>query len=80
MSKIEYKYETNEFVESLIKEMDDYYMNEKTKWGYALDKHEDAFLLGINTNIGKHSNKKFYGYICIYLGFWTLSIGKDFWD
>jgi len=53
--------------------------NEETTWGYSLEKHKDAFLLGSNINIGKYY-KKYYGYICIYLGFWTLSLGKDYFD
>ena len=66
--------------EDFKKELEDDFTNEKTKWGYSLDKHKEAFLLGANINIGKYCSIRFYGYICVYLGFWTLSIGKDYWD
>ena len=61
--------------EEFKKELEGDFMNDKIKWGYELETHKYAFLLGANINIGKH-----YGYICIYLGFWTLSFGKDYFD
>lgn len=45
-------------------------------WGIKLDDNWGSFLLGANLNVGKWNGKK-YGYICIYLGFKTLVIGKD---
>jgi hypothetical protein len=46
------------------------------KWGIGIDDNWGSFLLGANINIGKW-NKHRYGYLCIYLGFKTLVIGKD---
>jgi hypothetical protein len=47
-------------------------MGERTlRWGIALDRIYGGFLLGANINI---SNKQCY--LCIYLGFRTLVIGK----
>ena len=65
--------------EDFKREIEADFTNDKIKWGYELEKHKDAFLLGANMNIGKYY-KKYYGYICIYLGFWTLSFGKDYFD
>jgi len=48
-------------------------MNNKTKWGIGLDDNWGNFLLGINSNFGNGSY-----YLCIYLGFKTLIIGKSF--
>lgn len=48
-------------------------MGEKTRFGVALDSTHGTFLLGANINIGKG-----YGYLIVYLGFWTLVIGKDY--
>jgi hypothetical protein len=54
----------------------------KLKWGIHLDHTYGAFLLGANINIGKYDyplgHGERYGYICIYLGFRTLVIGKDY--
>lgn len=51
-------------------------MNEtKPKWGIWLDWNFGSFLLGANINIGKMDY--WYGYICIYIGLWTLIIGRD---
>jgi len=43
------------------------------KWGMAIDDNNGHFLLGFNFNIAK-----WQGYLCIYLGFKTLIIGKDY--
>jgi hypothetical protein len=49
-------------------------MEERTlRWGVCLDDTNGAFLLGANININKE-----HAYICIYLGFRTLVIGKDY--
>ena len=49
-------------------------MNERTlKWGLTLDSNHGHFLIGFNFNIGDGS-----GYLCLYLGFKTLVIGKDY--
>jgi hypothetical protein len=80
MIKIEYKTKTEPWIENIANEIKDKLMNTKTTWGYSFDIHKENFLLGTNINIGKYYNKKYYGYICIYLGFRTLSIGKDYWD
>ena len=46
----------------------------KIKWGFQIS-NSGAFLLGATINIGKG-----HYYLCIYIGFKTLSIGKDyFW-
>jgi hypothetical protein len=45
------------------------------RWGIGLDRVQGRFLLGANINVGKE-----YGYLLIYLGFWTLVIGKDYFD
>jgi len=45
----------------------------KLKWGIALDSNWGAFLLGANINIGQG-----HCYLCIYLGFKTLVLGKDY--
>ena len=44
------------------------------RWGIALDKTYGAFLLGANLNIDV---KEWHCYLCIYLGFRTLIIGRD---
>ncbi|MNC20904.1 hypothetical protein D3C75_688710 [compost metagenome] len=46
------------------------------KWGIRLDKTFGNFLLGANFNIGRW-NGKWNGYLCIYLGFVILVVGKD---
>lgn len=43
------------------------------RWGIALDNTYGAFLLGANINIAEG-----HCYLCIYLGFKTLVIGKDY--
>jgi hypothetical protein len=48
----------------------------KPSWGIGLDDNSGSFLLGANINIGDWNGYS-YGYICIYLGFKTLVIGKD---
>lgn len=48
----------------------------RPKWGIALDRNCGNFLLGANINLGKWNEDR-YGYLCIYLGFYTLVIGKD---
>lgn len=48
-------------------------MEDKIKWGVALDDNGHRFLLGFNFNLGRE-----YGYLCIYLGFKTLVIGKEY--
>lgn len=48
------------------------------RWGIHLDNTYGAFLLGMNINTGKYDNGQRYGYLCIYLGFRTLVIGKDY--
>jgi len=51
-------------------------MDEKVlKWGITLDDNFGAFLLGANINIGDN-----HCYLCIYLGFKTLVIGKDYFE
>lgn len=50
----------------------------KLRWGLSFDKTYGAFLLGVNINIGSYGKGERYGYICIYLGFRTLVIGKDY--
>ena len=53
-------------------------MRETTlKWGIGIDSNNGSFLLGFNTNVGKRNGER-YGYLCIYLGFKTLVIGKDY--
>lgn len=51
-------------------------MNDKLKWGARITNNGGSFLLGANINIGTW-NVGCYGYICIYLGLWTLVIGRD---
>ena len=51
-------------------------MNDKLRWGIALEHTHGHFLLGANVNIGKWNGERM-GYLCIYLGFRTLVIGKD---
>ena len=46
---------------------------DKSKWGVGIDSNGSHFLLGFNTNFGGGTY-----YLCIYLGFWTLVIGKDY--
>lgn len=48
----------------------------KPIWGIGIDNNGGSFLLGANINIGDWNGYK-YGYVCIYLGFKTLVIGKD---
>lgn len=48
----------------------------KPKWGIGIDDNYGSFLIGANLNIGNWNGLR-YGYICIYLGFKTLVIGKD---
>lgn len=43
------------------------------KWGIAIDDNNGCFLLGANINIGDG-----HAYLCIYIGFKTLVIGKDY--
>lgn len=50
-------------------------MNNDVKWGIGLDDNYGSFLLGFNTNFGNGSY-----YICIYLGFKTLVIGKSYFN
>ena len=47
------------------------------KLGIEINKTKD-FLLGININIGRTYSNKRYGYLCIYLGFRQLIIGRDY--
>lgn len=51
-------------------------MNDELSWGIVWQDNLSSFLLGANINIGKVNDER-YGYICIYLGFKTLVIGKD---
>ena len=51
-------------------------MDSKNKWGIAIDSNYGAFLLGANINIGK-SNNDWHCYVCVYLGFKTLVVGRD---
>jgi len=46
-----------------------------TKWGIGLDDNYGNFLFGFNFNFGKGLY-----YLCIYLGFKTLVIGKDYFE
>lgn len=46
---------------------------QKFKWGIGIDDNFGHFLLGANINIGNG-----HCYLCIYLGFKTLVIGKDY--
>jgi hypothetical protein len=49
-------------------------MEEKElRWGIALDNTYSAFLFGANINIDNE-----HCYLCIYLGFKILVIGKDY--
>lgn len=43
------------------------------KWGMKIDDNWGCFLLGANINIGDG-----HYYLCIYLGFKTLVLGKDY--
>lgn len=47
----------------------------KTKWGVEIQDNIGHFLLGANINIGD-STGLWEGYMCVYLGFKTLVIGK----
>jgi len=47
----------------------------KLKWGIKIDDNWGCFLLGMNVNIGDG-----HKYLCIYLGFKTLVIGKDYFN
>lgn len=51
-------------------------MGDKLKWGITIQDNYGSFLLGANINTGK-TNNKWYGYLCIYLGFKTLVLGRD---
>ena len=51
-------------------------MGDRLKWGIALINNYGSFLIGANINTGKQ-NGKWYGYLCTYLGFRTLVIGRD---
>lgn len=53
--------------EDFRKEVEDVFTNEKTKWGYSLDKHKEVFLLGVNINIGNYCNIRLYGYIYVFI-------------
>lgn len=46
---------------------------EELRWGAAIDDNHGCFLLGANINIGNG-----HCYLCIYLGFKTLVLGKDY--
>lgn len=50
----------------------------KLRWGLGFDKTYGSFLLGANINIGSYGKGERYGYVCIYLGFRTLVIGRDY--
>lgn len=50
-------------------------IKDKPKFGIGLDDNHGAFLIGCNINI----QKDIY-YICIYLGFKTLVIGKEYFE
>jgi len=45
----------------------------RLKWGITMDSNNNHFLIGANINIGDRTY-----YLCIYLGFKTLVIGKDY--
>lgn len=45
------------------------------RWGIAIDDNFGAFLLGANINIADG-----HCCLCIYLGFKTLVIGKDYFN
>ena len=47
----------------------------KLKWGIAIDDNWGNFLLGTNINIGNGNC-----YICIYLGFKTLVLGRNYFE
>jgi len=51
-------------------------MKDKLKWGIGFDNNHGSFLIGANINIGDYNGIR-YGYLCIYLGFRTLVMGKD---
>lgn len=48
-------------------------INRQLKWSIKLDDNWGCFLLGANANIGDG-----HCYFCIYLGFKTLVVGKDY--
>jgi len=45
------------------------------RWGISLDSTYGAFLFGFNFNIQPQCGE---GYLCIYLGFRTLVIGRSY--
>ena len=55
-------------------------MSDKLKWGVTINTHYDAFLLGANINIGRsyNENNQLHAYACLYFGFWTIIIGRDY--
>ena len=63
--------------EDVKKEIEEYIYG-KLKWGYELTENKDRFLLGFHIDIGKYDDEGIYGNITIYLGFWSISIGKDY--
>lgn len=50
-------------------------MGENLTWGIGLDDNYGRFLLGANTHFGDGNY-----YLCIYLGFKTLVIGKSYFE